>query len=664
MLPTFVIGLREGVEAALIVGIIAAFLAKDPRGRGAMRWMWIGVGAAVGLCVAAGVALELVNRELPHREQEGLESIIAALAVGAVTFMIVWMRKHARSMAKDLRANAGAALAAGSTGALAAMAFFAVFREGLETAVFLLAAFQSATNPVSAGIGALLGVLVAVGIGVGIYRGGVRLNLARFFRLTGVVLVFVAAGLVASALHAAHDAGWLNAGQGHAIDLSWLVVPGTWTAALLTGMLGLRPSPALAEVAGYVIYALPMLMFLLLPDRFRPRPPGRRALRNASTATVLVLVAGVALTACGDSDDGGSKPSRADAVAVATTYADLVLAAYDASIASTEKLRTSIDTFVAKPSEARLAAARKAWLSARDDYIVTEPFRFYGGPIDDPEDGPEGQINAWPMDEAYVDYVAGQPKAGIVNDTKGTPEITEDVIVAANEQGGETNISSGWHAIEFLLWGQDRSKTGPGERPASDYSSAANAQRRADYLRLTTELLVDDLKRVREQWSMQGGAFRTAFLADPDRALRRIMRGIGALAVGELAGERMAVAFESGDQEDEHSCFSDNTNADVVNDIAGIRMVYEADFPGVSGPSLQSLVQARDAELAGELRSEIADALAKAKAFPATFEAMIAAANGSREREAMEDVIDDLEDFGETLGEAAEELQVKVGFTV
>ncbi len=664
MLPTFVIGLREGVEAALIVGIIAAFLCQDPRGRGALKWMWIGVAAAVGLCVVAGVALELVNSELPHREQEGLESIIAALAVGAVTFMIVWMRRHARSMSGDLRASAGAALAAGSSGALVAMAFFAVIREGLETVVFLLAAFQSSTNPASAGFGALLGVLAAVAIGTAIYRGGVKLNLARFFRATGVVLVFVAAGLVASALHTAHEAGWLNAGQAHAVDLSWLVVAGTWTAALLTGMLGLQPHPAVVEVAGYALYALPMLLFLLLPDRMRPRPP-RGLLRGTSTAVLLVLVAGVALTACGGSDDdAGAKPSRADAGAVATTYADLVLGAYDASIASTEAMQTSIDAFLKKPSEARLEAARKAWLGARDDYIVTEPFRFYGGPIDDPEDGPEGKINAWPMDEAYVDYVAGNPKAGIVNDTKAYPKLTADVIVEANERGGETNISSGWHAIEFLLWGQDRSKTGPGSRPASDYDSARNAGRRASYLKLTTAQLLADLGRVRDQWAVQGGAFRTAFLADPDRALRRIMRGIGALAVGELAGERMAVAFESADQEDEHSCFSDNTNADVVNDIKGIRMVYLAELPGVSGPSLQSLVEARDPDLAGELRTELDEALAKAQAFPATFETMIAAAEGSTEREAMEDVMDDLEDFGETLGDAAEELDVKVGFAV
>jgi high-affinity iron transporter len=270
VLPTFVIGLREGIEAALIVGIIAAFLRQEAGGRAAMRRVWAGVGAAIAICVVAGVALHVLGQELPHREQEGLESVIAMLAVGAVTFMIVWMRRHARTIAKDLRASASSALAAGTTAALVGMAFFAVIREGLETVVFLLAAFQSAANPAAAGLGALLGVLVATAIGVAIYRGGVKLNLTRFFRVTGVVLVFVAAGLVASALHTAHEAGWLSLGQARALDLSWLVVPGTWTSSLLTGMLGLRPSPTVVEAAGYLVYAIPMLLLLLWPQRWRP----------------------------------------------------------------------------------------------------------------------------------------------------------------------------------------------------------------------------------------------------------------------------------------------------------------------------------------------------------------------------------------------------------
>jgi len=163
---------------------------------------------------------------------------------------------------------------------------------------------------------------------------------------------------------------------------------------------------------------------------------------------------------------------------------------------------------------------------------------------------------------------------------------------------------------------------------------------------------------------VQGGEFRTAFLADPDRALRRILRGIGALNSGELAGERMAVPFESKDQEDEHSCFSDNTNADVVNNIKGIRMVYLADFPGVSGASLHGLIAKQDPELANRLRSQIDATLAKARAFPATFETMIAAAEGSAQRKALEEVVTALEQQGDTLAAAAKALDVKVGFEV
>jgi len=383
--------------------------------------------------------------------------------------------------------------------------------------------------------------------------------------------------------------------------------------------------------------------------------------RSLPTLTVVVALV---LGACGGGEDEGSEVSRQDKQAVAATYADLVLAAYDASIASTRTMQKDIDRFIAKPSAGTLKAARKAWVAARDDYIPTEPFRFYGGPIDDPEDGPEGKINAWPMDEAYVDYVDGKPASGIVNDTKGYAKITADVIVEANERGGETNISSGWHAIEFLLWGQDQSKDGPGNRPFTDYSIAPNARRRASYLRLTSQQLIDDLLSVREQWSPQGGEFRTTFLADPDRALRRILRGIGALNTGELAGERMAVALESAEQEDEHSCFSDNTNADVVNDLKGIRMVYLAEFPGVTGASLHSLIAKVDADLAKRLRSQMDATLAKAEGFPATFETMLAAAEGSAEHKALADEITAIEQQGDTLADAAKALKVKVGFEV
>ena len=272
MLPTFVIGLREGVEAALIVGIIAAFLRQEGRGD-ALRYVWAGVGVAIVLCAAVGVTLQIVNEDLPQRQQEGLETIVGLAAVGMVTFMIVWMRRNARGLRKELERSAAGALARGSIYALVAMAFFAVLREGLETAVFLFAAFQSAANPGAAGAGAVIGLALAVAIGWGIYKGGVRLNLSKFFRFTAAVLVLVAAGLLASAAHTAHEAGWLNVLQGQALDLSWLIVPGSVTSSLLTGMLGLQPQPTMAEAVVYVLYAVPMLVYVLWPQRSRPRAP-------------------------------------------------------------------------------------------------------------------------------------------------------------------------------------------------------------------------------------------------------------------------------------------------------------------------------------------------------------------------------------------------------
>src|SRR3954452_2510478 len=210
MLPTFVIGLREGVEAALIVSIIATFLRQEGR-TDALRWVWAGVIAAAAICLAVGIVLQVVDQELPQKEQEGLETVVGAIAVGIVTFMVVWMRRHAAGLGAELRASTAGALKEGSVGELIGMAFFAVFREGLEPAVFLLAVFQTSEDVGSAGAGAVLGILAAIAIGYAIYRGGVRLDLARFFKLTGVVLALVAAGLVASSLHTAHEAGWINA---------------------------------------------------------------------------------------------------------------------------------------------------------------------------------------------------------------------------------------------------------------------------------------------------------------------------------------------------------------------------------------------------------------------------------------------------------------------
>jgi high-affinity iron transporter len=283
MIPTFVITLREGVEASLIVGIIAAFLVKEGR-RDALRQMWLGVGIAIVLCTAVAVILRIVGEELPQKEQEGLETIVGLIAVAAVTYMIVWMRRHARGIKAELEGEAASALATGSTMALVGMAFLAVLREGFETTVFLLAAFQDSTDTTAAGAGAVLGLAAAIAIGLGLYRGGVRINLTRFFRVTGLVLVFVAAGLLATAAHTAHEAGWINGLQTQAFDLSWLVQPGTISGSLLTGMLGLQPQPTVIEAVVYLAYAVPMALYVIWPDRLRPR--ARAPKRSAAPAEI------------------------------------------------------------------------------------------------------------------------------------------------------------------------------------------------------------------------------------------------------------------------------------------------------------------------------------------------------------------------------------------
>jgi len=272
LLPTFVIGLREGMEAALIVGIVAAFLGQQGR-RDALRRVFVGVSMAVAICIAIGAALQIISSELPQQQQEGLETVVGAIAVVMVTSMVLWMRRHARDLKGDLEGATRSALAHGSAKALVLMAFLAVLREGFETVVFLLATFHASGNATASWVGALLGLALAVAVGYGIYKGGVHINLGRFFRITGVVLVVIAAGLVMTAVHTANEAGWLSFGQNQAFDLSWLVRPGTPLSSFVTGVLGIQPYPAWVEVFAYLLYLVPMLLVMVWPRRgHRPSP--------------------------------------------------------------------------------------------------------------------------------------------------------------------------------------------------------------------------------------------------------------------------------------------------------------------------------------------------------------------------------------------------------
>mgnify|MGYP002762198692 FL=1 len=350
--------------------------------------------------------------------------------------------------------------------------------------------------------------------------------------------------------------------------------------------------------------------------------------------------------------------SQIQAQDVLQHYSSLVYANYSDSIAAAKQMQQAIDAFIANPSQATQDAARKAWLNAREFYGQTEAFRFYDGPIDN-EDGPEGQINAWPMDESYVDYVVGDEKAGLINNR--SEAITKERLAELNEHDGEENISTGWHAIEFMLWGQDLNDNGPGARPFTDFidGKAPNADRRRQYLQVVTELLLEDLQSVADQWKPGvKDNFRAEFEKGGEASLRKIFVGLGSLSRGELAGERLEVAMASRDQEDEHSCFSDNTHRDAVANAQGIQNVWlgsykRLDGSELKGPGLRDWVAAHDKAVAEKTTLQIAKSVAAANAIPAPFDQAIQGARDSTARAKIQTTIDALTQQSKDLVEAA-----------
>ena len=381
-------------------------------------------------------------------------------------------------------------------------------------------------------------------------------------------------------------------------------------------------------------------------------------MRKLVTLSFLLTVATVLMSACSGGADDALKRD------VIRNYADGAHAMYARSLTSAEALDRAIDRFINDPSAARLDAAKRAWLLARDDYGPTEVYRFYDGPIDNEEDGVEGLVNAWPLDEAYIDYVAGSPNAGIINNPADFPSIDADLIVSLNEEGGEENVSTGWHAIEFLLWGQDMSEDGPGVRPLEDYTTNANARRRAVYLATASDVLVSHLRDMVDAWAPSGsGNYRERFLAlAPDDALVRIITGMGELSRGELAGERMTVAYEERSQEDEHSCFSDNTTADIIANARGIQLVFTGDYGSVSGPGVMDLIAAEDEELAKQLENEIRRSVSLAEAISAPLDQHLreGVSDASPGRQAILRTIVSLEDQTDTIVSAAEALGITI----
>lgn len=317
---------------------------------------------------------------------------------------------------------------------------------------------------------------------------------------------------------------------------------------------------------------------------------------------------------------------------VLTTYADIALAGYSDSLVTARALQDAIDALVARPSVETLDAARTAWIASRVPYQQTEVFRF-GNPI---VDDWEGKVNAWPLDEGLMDYVDasyGGPTdenefaalnvianptfsiAGLdVDATEITPEMIGDVLNEAD--GIETNVARGYHAIEFLLWGQDLNGTdaGAGDRPYTDFiqgdgCTGGNCDRRVDYLTAATDLLITDLEFIIDQWDEDGEA-RTGLIADPDAGIVAMITGMGSLSYGEQAGQRMRLGLMLNDPEEEHDCFSDNTHNSHYYDGKGVQNVYlgryeRIDGTVVEGPGLTTLVSAVDPALDSEVRGNL-----------------------------------------------------------
>lgn len=347
---------------------------------------------------------------------------------------------------------------------------------------------------------------------------------------------------------------------------------------------------------------------------------------------------------------------------VVAHYAAIASASYEDSLAAARQLQQKIETLLATPSAPALEAARGAWLAARVPYLQTEAFRFYDGPID----AVEGGINAWPIDEHYVDYVAGEPEAGVINEVRKFPSITRDLIISLNEREGEKNISTGFHAIEFLLWGQDFRTNGPGDRPWQDFTDQTkHASRRGEYLRLAASLLVDNLQTVTTAWA-EGvtNNYRAEWLAlEPDEALARVMKGIGALSGPELAGERLTVPYETKEQEDEHSCFSDNTHNDVIYNVLGVQNIYlgrytRTDGTKIQGPALRDLLARTDRAFADRLAAQIDASLAAARGIPAPFDQAILGINTSPGRVAIKKTFTSLQAQSDLIARAASRMSI------
>ncbi len=363
---------------------------------------------------------------------------------------------------------------------------------------------------------------------------------------------------------------------------------------------------------------------------------------------------------------GGKGDARRDAV---RAYATAASAMYVDSVRTAKVLQTDIEAFVAAPSPQALEKAKTSWKSARMVYGQTEALRFYGGPIDSGEGGaPESQINPWPLDENFIDSVDGFPNAGMINDP--SMPLTKELLVSNNGATGEKNLTLGWHAIEFLLWGQDTSAAGPGNRPHTDFlktgGTLQNQQRRAQYLSLATSILIEDMESVSKQWDLSdSNSYGSKMVSgNPDEALTLFLKGIGNLMAGELTRERMNNPYATKDQEEEHSCFSDTTlPIDLPTSLLGAKALLAGQY-GDQKPasSINEVLAQKDAPVATELSRDVDAAVAAMNAIPAPFDQAILGADDAPGRKAVLASMNANKKVALTLSKAAEALGLKLDF--
>jgi putative iron-regulated protein len=358
-------------------------------------------------------------------------------------------------------------------------------------------------------------------------------------------------------------------------------------------------------------------------------------MKNNTLKTIFTALVLLVMCACSSDDDATTTNTETiSKSAVIINYTSLVYQSYLDSYTNAVTMQTAINTFVTTPTQSNFTNAKNAWLAAREIYGQTEAYRECNGPIDTDEStispwglGNEGQLNAWPIDESFIDYVAvgtedyANNYTSIISDISIT--INESTIASLNESTNDKSISTGWHAIEFLLWGQDNtipSENNAGLRDFTDYTTAADAGRRGLYLQTATKLLINDLQALVNTWNTNG-TYRTIFNGlDEDIALRQLINGAFFIAGDELSSERIIAPVDSTDgigglgQEDEHSCFSDNTHRDIFANAKGVYNVIFGEFGTVTGVSFYDLVKQANPTQAAKLKTASDEAMAKVNA--------------------------------------------------